>query len=176
MEKLDLYTEDRIPTGRTVVRGNPVPKGLCRLVIHVCIFNSKGEILIQHRPPFKDGWRNLWDISCGGSAIAGESSRKAAERETLEELGLSISLENERPLLTVNFDRGFNDFYVITKDVSLSELKLQKEEVDGARWATLDQILEMIDREEFIPYHKDLLKLLFKMKDINGALTKNDYT
>ena len=47
-------------------------------------------MLIQRRQPFKRGWSNLWDITVGGNAIAGDSSRSAAERETRAELGLSL--------------------------------------------------------------------------------------
>ena len=83
MELWDLYTEDRQPTGLTMVRGSEHPEGYYRLVVHVCIFNSRGQMLIQQRQPFKDGWPNMWDVSVGGSVVAGESSREAAERERL---------------------------------------------------------------------------------------------
>ena len=62
MELLDLYTEDRVRTGKTMVRGTVVPEGLCRLVVHVCIFDSRGRMLIQQRQPFKSGWSNYWDF------------------------------------------------------------------------------------------------------------------
>ena len=53
MELFDLYTEDRVRTGRTMVRGTKVPEGLYRLVVHVCIFDHEGRMLIQQRQPFK---------------------------------------------------------------------------------------------------------------------------
>ena len=81
MEKWDLYTKDRIPTGETMERGTKCPKDGYRMVIHVCIFNAKGQMLIQQRQSFKKGWSNLWDITVGGHAVAGDSSRTAAERE-----------------------------------------------------------------------------------------------
>ena len=43
MEILDLYTADREKTGRTMVRGEETPAGCYRLVVHVCIFNDKGQ-------------------------------------------------------------------------------------------------------------------------------------
>ena len=107
MELFDLYTAEREKTGKTMVRGEPVPEGFYRLVIHVCIFDKAGRMLIQQRQPFKEGWPDRWDISVGGSAVAGDSSRSAAERETMEELGLSIDLTDVRPSLTIYFERGF---------------------------------------------------------------------
>ena len=84
MELFDLYTAEREKTGRTMVRGEAVPEGCYRLVVHVCIFDPEGRMLIQQRQPFKKSWSNLWDITVGGSAVAGDSSRSAAERETME--------------------------------------------------------------------------------------------
>ena len=75
MELFDLYTGDRVKTGKTMVRGEAVPEGYYRLVIHVCVFDEAGRMLIQQRQPFKKGWSNLWDITVGGSAVAGDSSR-----------------------------------------------------------------------------------------------------
>ena len=89
MELLDLYTEDRVRTGKTMVRGTVVPEGLCRLVVHVCIFDSQGRMLIQQRQPFKSGWSNYWDMSVGGCAVAGPKPEgmRLTVRECLEESG-----------------------------------------------------------------------------------------
>lgn len=111
MELFDLYTSDRQKTDRTMVRGEPTPEGCYRLVVHVCIFDSEGRMLIQQRQPFKKGWSNLWDVSVGGSAISGDSSQSAAERETLEELGLRIDPSAVRPSLTIHWEHGFDDYY-----------------------------------------------------------------
>ena len=49
MELWDLYTNEREKTGLVMKRGEPMPKGYCRLVVHICVFNTAGELLIQHR-------------------------------------------------------------------------------------------------------------------------------
>ena len=54
MEILDLYTADREKTGKTMVRGEETPAGCYRLVVHVCIFNDKGQLLIQQQPVARD--------------------------------------------------------------------------------------------------------------------------
>ena len=46
MEYWDLYDRDRIPTGETHQRGKPLPEGRYHMVVHVVIFNTKGEMLI----------------------------------------------------------------------------------------------------------------------------------
>ena len=176
MELFDLYTAEREKTGRTMVRGEPVPEGFYRLVVHVCIFDPEGRMLIQQRQPFKKGWSNLWDISVGGCAMAGDSSRTAAERETREELGLSLNRADTRPTLTLHWEHGFDDYYAVTMAVDPESLRLQYEEVQAARWASREEILRMIDDGTFIPYEKSLIELLFSRRDHRGAHTRGDNT
>ena len=121
-ELWDLYTATREKTGKTHRRGDPMGPGEYRLAAHVSIFNSKDQLLIQKRQPWKKGWPNLWDLSVGGSAIAGENSQMAAERETWEELGLRINLDGIRPHFSVNFADGFDDYYFINLDVDIENL------------------------------------------------------
>lgn len=176
MEMFDLYTADREKTDRKMVRGEPTPAGLYRLVVHVCIFDPEGRMLIQQRQPFKRGWSNLWDVTVGGCAVSGDTSRSAAERETREEIGLSVDLTDVRPTLTLHWENGFDDYYVLTQDVDLQALRLQHEEVQGVRWATREEILRMIDSGEFIPYEKSLIELLFFRRDHRSAHTRSDPT
>ena len=171
MELWDLYTKDRIRTGQTMVRGEEQPEDTYRIVVHLCLFNSKGEMLIQQRQPIKDGWPNMWDITVGGSAVSGDDSKTAIRREVHEELGLQIDFSNERPAMTVSFPKGFDDMYVLTRDIDLHDLKLQEEEVQTVKWADKEEILSMLEEGIFIPYHKALIELLFWMKDHEGAHT-----
>ena len=169
MELWDLYTRDRIPTGEIHQRGTPLPPERYHMVVHVVIFNRQGQMLIQQRQPFKEGWPNLWDITVGGSAIAGDSSRTAAERETLEEIGLAIDLSDEQPKLTIPFDVGFDDIYTLVMDVDLSALTLQESEVQAVKWADEAEVLAMLADGRFIPYHRAFIELLFALRDSRGA-------
>lgn len=170
MEIWDLYDQDRIPTGELGVRGVELPKGRFHMVVHVCIFNNRHEMLIQQRQINKKGWPNLWDVSVGGSACQGENSHLAAERETLEELGLNIDLSKQRPFLTIHFANGFDDIYLLQQDVNLEQLHLQAEEVQAVQWASLAKIEQMINEGLFIPYHQGLLPLFFAMQQQRGAI------
>ena len=169
MEIWDIYNEDRTLSGRIMERGSEFQKGAYHLVVHGCVFNAKGELLIQQRQPYKHGWPNLWDISVGGSAISGETSQTALEREIFEELGLKVDVQGVRPHLTVNYDVGFDDIYLIEKEVEISQLTLQEEEVQAAKWASLDEIVEMIEDGSFIPYYKSLITLFFEMRKQYGC-------
>ena len=105
-ELWDIYNRERMKTGRTMMRGGEFREGDLHLVVHVCIFNREGKMLVQQRQSFKESWPDRWDLTAGGSATAGDSSQAAAARELEEELGIGLDLENVRPQLTINFERG----------------------------------------------------------------------
>lgn len=163
-ERWDAYDIDRHLTGRSYFRGEKGENGDCRMVIHVCIFNSKGEMLIQQRQPWKS-WGEYWDITVGGCAVTGETSRDAAHRELFEELGLDVDFAGVRPHFTINFDGGFDDMYILNMDVDLSSLRLQPEEVKAVRWAKEDDVLALIDEKKFIPFFKTLISHMFAARN-----------
>ena len=172
MELFDLYDDERRLTGETIERGAPLPESRYHLVIHICILGSDGKMLIQQRQPFKKSFPGKWDVSVGGSAVAGENSRQAASRELYEELGISHDFSHDRPMLKVHFERGFDDVYVIHKDIAVSELKLQAEEVQAAKWADRDEIYSLIDSSAFIPYYKSYIDMLFNYRTKRGNFSK----
>ncbi|QKS73326.1 NUDIX domain-containing protein [Paenalkalicoccus suaedae] len=168
MELWDIYDAHRNKTGRQIERGADFKPGDYHLVVHVAIFNDNNEMLIQQRQQNRDNWPSLWDISMGGSALAGETSQQAAERELFEELGIRLSFKNRRPTLTANFDRGFDDFYVINYPVQIEDLPLPTDEVQRARFATCDDILELIEQGIFLPHSEAFIRLLFATKTDTG--------
>lgn len=172
MEYWDIYDQYRIKKEKQIKRGAPLQTGEYHLVVHVCIFNSKGEMLIQQRQPFKKNWSNLWDISVGGCALAGETSEKAAQRELFEELGIHWDFTKERPYMTTHFVHGFDDYYLLTQDIDLQNLKLQTAEVKDAKWARKREILDLIEKNHFIPYHPSLIQLLFDMQKERGSIRR----
>ena len=169
MELWDVYNRNREKTGKTMIRGAAFEEGAYHLVIHVCVFNAEGKMLIQQRQPFKHGWPNLWDVTVGGSAVMGEDAQTAAMREIKEELGLTVNFTGIRPRITVNYDHGFDDFFVTFLEVEPDSLTLQYEEVQSAKWATKQEILQMISNGTFIPYYPALIELLFDSRDRYGA-------
>ncbi|MBE5739741.1 MAG: NUDIX domain-containing protein [Clostridiales bacterium] len=176
MEIWDLYTKERVKTDKTMIRGEAHPRGYYRIVVHICIFNSEGKMLIQQRQPFKKGWSGFWDLTAGGSAISGDTSQSAAERELREELGIDFSFKELCPAITVNFQEGFDDIYLLDSDIDLSNLKLQFEEVQAVKWATAEEIIQMIKDKFFIPYNEDLIRLLFFLRKHKSLHTECDFT
>ncbi len=174
MELWDVYDVNRAKTGKTIRRGDftrVLLEGEYHLIVHVCIFNSNGEMLIQKRQAGKRGWPGYWDLSAGGSAVSGEMSQAAAARETREEIGYSVDLGAARPHLTLNFEHGFDDIYLLEADLDVKSLVLQAEEVSRVAWASREDILRMIREGLFVPYHVSLIALLFDIRSRRSGIS-----
>lgn len=138
------------------------------MVVHVCLFNTKGEILLQKRVNNKPLWPGMWDFSSGGAAIVGERSEDAAERELFEELALQISLAESRPILTVHFDQGFDDYYVVDiSDEQIEEIRFQSSEIDEIRWCSYDEVMSLIESGE-MDILPSFIEVIFAMRHRRG--------
>jgi len=164
MEIWDLHDKDRVKTGGTMVRGKENPtNGEYRIIVCIVVFNSKGQMLIQQRQPFKESWPGFWDITAGGSAVSGDTSQMAAARELLEEVGIRADFSDTPPHFTINTIWTFCDFYLVEKDVNIDNLQLQQDEVAQVKWATKQEIFEMMDDGSFVPYQDGVIELCFSL-------------
>ena len=163
MEIWDLYDKNRNKTGETIERGGPrIPEGRYHIVVHAAVFSGREEMLIQRRQPWKDVFPDLWDITVGGSAVAGEDAPLACYRELEEEVGLALpEIRDGRAVFTVNFRDGFDDYFVARWDGDPASLRLQESEVRAVRWAGREEIARMTREGTFIPYPPGLIDLLF---------------
>lgn len=137
----DLFDENRQLTGETLVRGNIVPHGRYHIVVNALFINSRGETLIQQRASVKQHKPDLWSLT-GGSAIQGETSRRACVREVTEELGFVPDLRRSKLILTdVNHYHGyFRDVFLFYQDIPLESMHFQDIEVQNAMWLYPERI------------------------------------
>ena len=168
MEWMDVYDEERQKTGRMIERAQKPAPGDHRTVVHLCVFNSSGELLVQRRSAEKVSYPLRWDVTAAGAVDAGETSRQAAERELREEMGYDLPLMGLRPVMTVNFPGGFDDFFVVERDIALEELTLQKEEVCDAAWIPVREAEGRILKKEFCPYPPGFLTVLYSLRHGQG--------
>lgn len=162
MERWDVYDLDRRPTGLVLPRSASHAAELCQVVIHVCLFNRRGELLIQQRSLQKTCYPGYWDVSVGGGVRAGEGVRAAAMRETKEELGIDVRIEGPSAV-TLAFEGGFDDYFLVDWDGELADLTLQAEEVQDTRWAGREEILAMLEAGRFAPFWPSFVQLLFDL-------------
>lgn len=167
MEFWDVYDKNRRPKGYKIMRGSDRRLGRdeYHLTAHVCLITDDGRMLIQKRAEHKGAWGGLWDITAGGSVLAGENTAEGAERELLEELGISAPLSAAMPIMTFYHGDCISDYFLLSGDVDVTLLKLQKSEVDDAKYATREEVLAMIRDGSFIPYKESFINLLYDMRD-----------
>lgn len=101
--------------------------------------------------------------STSGSVVAGEDSLGTAVREAKEELGIDAPPQNFRLIRRLMRRQDFADIYLLTQSVDLSALVLQKEEVEAVKWASREEITEMVQSGEFHNYGKEYFDLLFSV-------------
>lgn len=160
MEYIDIYNEKKQKTGAVKPRRAGLDKGEFALVVHICVINSEGKMLIQQRSPDKKIYAGVWDLSAGGFVMSGETAGQAAKRELEEELGVS-DCGAMQYLFTEPFRQIFDDMFLVRLDRSAEDFRLQKEEVSCVRWASLDEILQDIRTGSFVDYSEECIRRIF---------------
>lgn len=170
-ELWDIYSETGEKLGKKAVRGKSILRsGEYHLVVHIWIISRNGEFLIQKRAKDKKLMPGEW-AATGGAAVSGEDSFTAARRELFEELGISSNEDTLIKLTSLKRRNSFLDIFVITSDVKIDELKLQKTEVEEARWVDKSTLCEMIKNGEYHNYGKEYFSELFsKIETFRGAV------
>ncbi|MCL2396433.1 MAG: NUDIX domain-containing protein [Defluviitaleaceae bacterium] len=170
MEIWDIYDKNRAKTGETHVRGEKLPAGAFHLVVFVAVFNTAGQMLIQQRQHDKIGWAGKWDITAGGAATSGDTSQQAAARELYEETGIAADFTHTTPHFTINTDSAFCDFYLLRQDVDIAALNVPNEEVAQVKWATKDEIFDMMANGSFVPIRDGTIHLCFDLIERRSTL------
>ena len=170
-EKWDILNESGMPTGRTVIRGKyRLKPGEYHLVVHIWVVSSDGMFLIQRRSDSKMLMPGEW-AATGGAAVSGEDSFTAAQRELFEELGIKTDEFTLKKLLRIKRKNSFLDVWFTESNISLSELRLQQDEVAEARWVAKSELQKMIALKEYHNYGNEYFSRVFeKIEDLRGAV------
>ncbi len=73
VEMFDVLDKNGNKTGDVKTKKELHENGLWHSAVHVWIYNSKGEILLQKRSMKVTNWPGRWDISVAGHIPAGET-------------------------------------------------------------------------------------------------------
>ena len=129
-------------------------------VVHLHVFNSSGDLYLQHRPAWKDIQPDKWDTAVGGHIDLGENVDQALHREVREELGITdfhpesfghYVFESKRERELVYVHRCSYD----------GPVKPSKDELDGGRFWTRQEILDNLGKGVFTPNFENEYKQFF---------------
>ncbi len=172
-EYVAILDENGNPTNERCLKSIAHRKGLFHATVHIWLFTSNGELLIQQRNPDKDTFPNLWDVSVAGHIEFGETPSKAALREIHEEIGLRLHSDAllylgthlEKHKHCSDFiDNELHHIYCSELLQPISSLKLQKEEVSKVRLINLEEIQKKISTADtsFVPHDTSYYEFIFK--------------
>lgn len=156
MELWDLYTENRLLTGKTHIRGKEIPEGYYHLVVHVWIKNSNGQYLISQRSASRPASPLMWEC-VGGSVLAGENSLEGAVREVKEEVGLDLDPASGTLVRSVTGRvhhgvkfRDILDIWVFPYNGTVSLESATTDEVAQVQWMTPAQIGVLLESGQMV--------------------------
>ena len=118
-------------------------------VVHLHVFNSKGEIYLQKRPDWKDIQPGKWDTAVGGHVDLGENIEQALRREVEEEIGITDYIP-ERIKVYVYDSAREKELVFVHKTVYDGEIRPTKE-LDGGRFWRISDIKTNIGKGIFTP-------------------------
>lgn len=150
MEYFDILNRDGSKSGKIAPKDEELLEGQYDLGVHAYIHNSKGEFLIQKRAKTKQFLPGGWDIHMG-HVMAGETSKEAIIREIDEELGIKI--DNIAFIKRVLWEKynHFIDIFVLCKDINISDLTIQKSELDDVKFISAEEMINLIKSMDFRP-------------------------
>jgi isopentenyldiphosphate isomerase len=119
-------------------------------VVHLHVFNSRGEVYLQKRPEWKDIQPGKWDTAVGGHMDYGETPEEALRREVSEELGIT-DFEPKRIGRYVFESARERELVYVNSTTYDGEIHPSEQELDGGRFWTIDEIRDAIGKEKLTP-------------------------
>ena len=119
-------------------------------VVHLHLFNSKGELYLQKRPDWKDIQPGKWDTAVGGHIDYGETAENALRREVREELGITDFIPECLGHYVFESKRE-RELVYIHKTVYDGPIAPSREELAGGRFWSLDEIKNALGKGLLTP-------------------------
>ena len=118
-------------------------------VVHLHVFNSRGELYLQKRPEWKDIQPGKWDTAVGGHIDLGESVEELGIEDFTPELLTHYVFESSRE----------KELVFAHKTVFDGEIH-PSEELDGGRFWSIEEIKANMGKEVFTPNFESEFKRL----------------
>lgn len=133
-------------------------------VVHLHVFNSRGDLYLQRRPDWKDIQPGKWDTAVGGHIDLGENVERALQREVGEELGITDFTPESLGHYVFESQRERELVYV-HRCVYDGDIRPSAQELNGGRFWSADEIAENIGRGVFTPNFESEYQRFFAKKN-----------
>ncbi len=149
---IDVLSDSGLRTGEILPRTQIHRLGKKHRAVHLYLFNSNNELLLQRRALTVDHAPGVFGISVTAHVDAGEFSAATVRREVAEELGLDatqlqidflFSFFQEAILHETYIDRQFNDIYVTRADVASERIQFDRAEVAEVKFVSLERFQDL---------------------------------
>ncbi|MBE6149129.1 MAG: NUDIX domain-containing protein [Firmicutes bacterium] len=146
MEYLQIFDEKKIALDEKIERSlkKTLTNGKHFMIVLLFIQNEN-KFLIQKTSISKD---NIF-ATTGGHVTYKDSSLETVIKEAKEELNLDLNINDVTFINTFDHSNCFCDVYYTNKKININDIKLQEEEVEDIFWLSEDEILNLIDKNNF---------------------------
>lgn len=163
MEWLELFDINEKSLGKKIVRGYTPDDDEYVMIVYIFIKNKEGKFLFE-----KNAITKSWVVP--GGHVNEKKPINSIKRECMEELGIEINTRKVKSVETLKKNSRLFKMYYLESDISLEDITIQKEEVEEAKYFSLEEIDNMIDngrlRENNIIFIDSLKKYLHNKKII----------
>ncbi|WP_296317829.1 NUDIX hydrolase [Winogradskyella sp. UBA3174] len=153
-EYIDIVTSKGEPTGKSALKSEAHKNGWYHNTIHLWLYTTGGDILLQQRSHKKLIYPLLWDVSVAGHIDTGETFIEAALRETEEEIGLQLQPKSLQKIGIRLYessykddtiqDNEFHQIYIAELNTQLNQLIPQEDEVEALKLVSIDLFKDLL--------------------------------
>ena len=156
-EIIDIFDENMNHIG-VMEKGEAHEKRQWHKNSHIWVTDGE-SVLLQLRGKNMSN-PNKWEATVSGHFSAGETPNEAAKKEWEEELGLKWDLGDRKEDTILKFyyladGKPVYEFvylYFIKKNIDLSKLKIQEEELTDIKYFPYREFVELFRSSDFVPY------------------------
>lgn len=145
-ELLQVFDEKKNMLNESIKRSiKKTLKGGKHYMIVLLFIENNNKFLIQKVSEIKGS-----EIATtGGHASFKDDNITTVKKEAKEELSIEFSDDELVLVESIDYNNCFCEVYYSTKEIHITDLKLQLEEVEEVFWMSKEEILELIRQEKF---------------------------